>query len=67
MSDMISGCRVPQMTRLKLPSCNADDPHAKKSCRHVFSRWSGLSSNMVGETHNIGIGYNVQIRPHLLS
>ena len=45
----------------------ADDPHAKKSCRHIFSRWRGLSSNMVGETHNIGIGGNVQIRPHLLS
>ena len=44
----------------------ADDPHAKKSCRHVFSRWRRLSSNMVGETHT-GIGYNVQIRPHLLS
>ena len=55
--------------RWRVWSClhaTADDPHAKKSCRHVFSRWRGLSSNMVGETHT-GIGYNFQIRPHLLS
>ena len=56
---------VPQMTRLKLPSCNGRwSPCKEIPSSRLFTR--RLSFNMVGETH-IGIGYNVQIRPHLPS
>ena len=68
MSDMISGCRGS-------PSDDAAEAAFMQRRMILMQRNPVVTSfhvgeglaQMVRETHNIGIGYNVQIRPHLLS